>query len=209
MASVREESRSEPRVDRAGELAARVRAAVVTAGPAAGLFVVFVVGWQALTHLLGVPTVILPSPVDVVRTLAETLPTLLGDAAVTAATAALGLLGGTLLGLCFAFGMVTSRAVDAVVHPYVVALRIAPLVAIAPLLFLWFGRGVPARALLVTTLTVFPVTVSSLGGLRSVPVEYLDLGRSVAAPEWRLFVHVRVPAAAPSVFAGVKLAAAL
>jgi ABC-type nitrate/sulfonate/bicarbonate transport system permease component len=105
--------------------------------------------------------------------------------------------------------MVSSRAVDAVVHPYVVALRIAPLVAIAPLLFLWFGRGVLTRALLVTTLTVFPVTISALGGLRSVPEEYLDLGRSVAAPGWRLFVSVRLPAAAPSVFAGVKLAAAL
>lgn len=210
MASVRDESATERRADPpVGTAVARVRASLVAGGPAAALFVVFVAGWQAATVAFEIPTVILPSPVEVAGTLVATAPTLLGDAAVTTATAALGLVGGTLVGLAFAFGMVSSRAVDAVVHPYVVALRIAPLVAIAPLLFLWFGRGVPTRALLVTTLTVFPVTISALGGLRSVPEEYLDLGRSVAAPGWRLFVSVRLPAAAPSVFAGVKLAAAL
>jgi ABC-type nitrate/sulfonate/bicarbonate transport system permease component len=210
MASVRDESRAEPssRSTRVRTLT-RVRGSLANATPAAVLFVALVGGWQALTSILGLPTVVFPSPVDVATTLVATFPTLLGDAAVTAATAALGLVGGTLVGLLFAFGMVSSRTVDALVHPYVVALRIAPLVSIAPLLFLWFGRGIPARALLVTTLTLFPVTVSAVGGLRSVPDEYLDLGRSVAAPEWRLFVDLRLPAAAPNVFAGVKLAAAL
>lgn len=210
MASVRERSRNERPVRSTGErVTARARQSVAAVGPAAALFVVLVGGWQATTALLGLPTVILPSPVEVATTLVEVLPMLLGDATVTATTAALGLLGGTLVGLLLAFGMVSSRAVDAVVHPYVVALRIAPLVSIAPLLFLWFGRGVPARALLVTTLTVFPVTISALGGLHSVPEQYLDIGRSVAASDWRLFVSLRLPAAAPSVFAGVKLAAAL
>jgi ABC-type nitrate/sulfonate/bicarbonate transport system permease component len=166
-------------------------------------------GWQAATVVYAIPTVILPSPVDVAAELAASWRVLLGDAAVTAATAALGLLGGCVAGLLVAFGMTASRTVELVARPFVVGLRIAPLVAIAPLLFLWFGRGVPARAVLVATLTQFPVAVASVGGLRAVPTEYLDLARSVDAPAARTFLHVRVPAAAPSVFAGVKLAAAL
>jgi NitT/TauT family transport system permease protein len=178
-------------------------------GPPLVLFALVVSGWHAATVLLGVPTVVLPSPLDVLGALGSSWETLLGDALVTGVTAALGLLGGIAVGVPLAFGMVRSRTVEAVARPYVIGLRVAPLVAVAPLVFLWFGRGIAARALLVTTLTLFPVTVASVGGLRSVPREYLDLARSVAAPDRTVFLRVRVPAAAPSVFAGVKLAATL
>ncbi len=185
------------------------RDALARYGPASLLLLVVLVAWQAATVVYSIPAVVLPSPVAVGGELAASWRLLLGDAAVTGATAALGLLGGCVVGLLVAFGMVASRTVELVARPFVVALRIAPLVAIAPLLFLWFGRGIPARALLVATLTQFPVAVASVGGLRAVPEEYLDLARSVDASAARTFLRVRVPAAAPSVFAGVKLAAAL
>lgn len=188
---------------------ADVRRAVARRVPAALVLVVGLVAWQAATVALSIPSVVLPSPVEVGAELAASWPLLLGDAAVTGATAALGLLGGVVVGLLVAFGMTASRTVELVARPFVVGLRIAPLVAIAPLLFLWFGRGIVARALLVATLTQFPVTIASVGGLRAVPEEHLDLARSVDAPAARTFLRVRVPAAAPSVFAGVKLAAAL
>ena len=179
------------------------------AGPPVAVLVALLAAWQLTTALLGVPAVILPSPSEVAAAFVALLPTLLADAAVTAATAGLGLAAGVLAGLALAFGMVGSRSFESLAAPYVVALRIAPLVAIAPLLFLWIGRGVPARALLVATMTVFPVTIASVGGLRAVPSEYADLAASVGASPLRTFLWVRVPAAAPSVFAGVKLAAAL
>lgn len=141
--------------------------------------------------------------------LIESLELLLTDAAVTAATAGLGLLAGGVLGLLVAFGIVYSPTFGAIAYPYVLALRIVPVVAIAPLLFLWFGRHIPARALLVTSLTIFPVTIASLDGLRSVPREYIDIAKSVGASELRVFLSVRLPAAAPSVVAGFKLAGAL
>lgn len=165
--------------------------------------------WQLFVVLAGVPTVILPSPVEVGAAIVDALPILIADAAVTAATAGLGLVAGIAVGFVLAFAMTYSRTAAAVGHPFVLGLRIAPLVAIAPLLFLWFGHGIPARALLVSTLTVFPVTIASLDGLRAVPREYLDAARSVGASPLTVFVRVRVPAAAASVFAGIKLAGAL
>lgn len=198
-----------PGSDRRGALARRVGRLASRGWPPLALLALVVGAWHLTAVRLGLPAVVFPSPLDVWRALVESAPTLLGDAAVTGLTAGLGLLGGTVAGVLLAFGMTRSRAFDALVHPYLVALRIAPLVAIAPVLFLWFGRGVGPRALLVTTLTVFPVTISSVGGLRAVPREYVDLARSAGASERQVFLRVRVPAAAPSVFAGVKLAAAL
>lgn len=170
---------------------------------------VVLMAWQVFVSVTGVPTVILPAPTEVATTVITAFPILIGDASVTVITAVLGLAAGVAVGSVLAFAMTYSRTATAVVHPFVLALRIAPLVAIAPLLFLWLGHGIPARVVLVSTLTVFPVTIASLDGLRAVPREYLDAARSVGASPWKTFVLVRVPAAAGSVFAGVKLAAAL
>jgi ABC-type nitrate/sulfonate/bicarbonate transport system permease component len=192
-----------------------MRAAASDAGPLARLgpplavFVLILAGWQAAVLTTDLPTVVLPAPLDVLGAGLGAGGRLLGAAAVTGATAGLGLLVGTAVGLALAFSMVASPTARVVVQPYLVALRIAPLVAIAPLVFLWVGSGLGARALLVATLTVFPVALSGLDGLRSTPRPYLDLLRSVDAGAFETFVHVRLPAAAPSLFAGVKLAAAL
>lgn len=185
------------------------RRLVRVVGPPAAVAVATLAAWQAFVVATGVPPVVLPSPVDVVVAAAASLPTLVAAAAVTAATALLGLGLGVVTGLALAFVMTASTVGTAVVRPYVVSLRVAPLVAIAPLVFLWAGDGLVARALLVATMTVFPVTVASYDGLRSVPSPLLDLAESVGAGPLTAFVRVRVPAAAPSVFAGVKLASAL
>lgn len=207
---------SRPRRGRRSALAAAVdrsaRGASVAAarvGPPLATLALAVAGWQALVDAFDVPAVVVPPPGEVARTAVSMRELLAAEAAVTGATAALGLLAGAVIGLTLAFAMTASRAATKALLPYVVALRIAPLVAIAPLVFLWFGRGIPARALLVATLTAFPMTVATLDGLRSTPDRYLALARSVAASRRATFLRVRVPAAAPSVFAGLKIAATL
>ncbi|MDG5819236.1 ABC transporter permease [Natronococcus sp. A-GB7] len=177
--------------------------------PPTAVFVLLLSTWHGVVVYYDVPAIVLPSPAEVGATLVETYPTLLGDAAVTAVTAGIGLVAGTVVGAGLAFAMISSRRAASTILPYVVALRIAPVIAIAPLLFLWFGRGVPARALVVTTLTVFPITIATLDGLRGTPESYLELLRTVDASSTAVFVHIRLPAAAPSVFAGLKIAATL
>lgn len=173
------------------------------------VLVVLVSGWQWFVTTSDVPRVLVPSPLDVVRAGMSTAPMLVGAAGVTALTAGAGLFAGVLVGLWLAFLMTYSSTAALVIQPFVVGLRIAPVIALAPLVFLLFGDGVLARAAIVATMTTFPVAIGSLDGLRSVPRAYTDLLASVDAPAWRVFVHVRLPAATPSVLAGVKLAAAL
>ncbi|WP_435069134.1 ABC transporter permease [Haloplanus sp. C73] len=186
-----------------------VRTVFARVWPPAAVAVLALLGWEWFVRSTGVPEVILPAPGDVFAAGLAARETLVAAAATTALTAGIGLLGGVVVGLTLAFAMVGSQTASALVHPYLIALRIAPLVAIAPLVFLWIGDGVLARAALVTTMTVFPVAIASVDGLRAVPEEYTDLAESVDAPPARVFLRVRVPAAAPSVFAGVKLGAAL
>lgn len=177
--------------------------------PPTVVFAGLLAAWQGAVVYYDLPSVILPSPVEVGTALVDASPMLLRDAAVTGATAGIGLAVGCVVGAALAFAMIHSRTATNTILPVVVALRIAPLVAIAPLLFLWFGRGVPARALVVATLTVFPITVATLDGLRKTPRSHLELLETVGASKTAAFVHVRVPAAAPSVFAGLKIAATL
>lgn len=178
------------------------------AGPPLAVAGLGLAGWWAAVRAAAVPAVVFPGPGGVAAAFAAEWPTLLEAAGITAATAGLGLLAGSLVGIALALSMVASGTVAAVARPYVVALRIVPLVAVAPMVFLWFGDGLPARALLAATIAVFPVTVAAYDGLRTTPREYLDLARSVGAPARDRLLRVRLPAAAPETFAGVKVAAA-
>lgn len=186
-----------------------MRALVGRSLPPLGTFAVMLGLWQRFVSVTDVPSVVLPSPAEVGAALVATHRTLLADAVVTTVTAGIGLLVGAAVGIALAFTMTVSAPTMKALLPYVIALRIAPLIAVAPLVFLWFGRGIPARALLVAALTLFPVTIAALDGLRSTPQRYLALARSVAAPPHAVFLRIRVPAAAPSVFAGLKIAATL
>jgi len=175
----------------------------------AAFSIVVLATWELGTVVTGVPTVILPAPTDVAVVFLANAGMILEASVVTALTAAGGLATGLLVGFPVAYLVSRSRGLAAFLLPYVVALRVAPVVAIAPLVVLWVGEGIPARVLLVTTLTVFPVVIASYDGLRAVPGRYVDLARSVNAPSYAVFFRVKLPAAAPSVFAGVKLGAAL
>lgn len=186
-----------------------LRDGITRVGPSVVLFGALIVGWELSVRSSGLPPVVLPAPSDVATAFLENGGLLLEASAVTGLTAAGGLGGGLLLGFPIAYATSRSRSLAAFVLPYVVALRIAPLVAIAPLVFLWIGSGIVARMLIVTTMTVFPVVIASYDGLQAVPRPYLDLARSVSAPPGGTFLRIELPAAAPSVFAGVKLAAAL
>lgn len=185
-----------------------IRVATVRLAPPLAVAVLALAGWAGAIRLADVPEVVFPGPIAVASALVQSWPTIVYAAGITAATAGLGLFVGATLGLALALAMTISETTAAVARPYVVALRIVPLVAIAPILFRWFGDGFAARALLAATLAVFPVTVSAHEGLRATPRELLDLARSVGASTTTQLLRIRLPAAAPETLAGVKISAA-
>lgn len=179
----------------------------------AGLgFLAILVAWYASVRLLDVPPYILPTPEAVVRALwsgiAVSPASPLGyylPLWSTLSNAALGFLIGTGLGLVLGSLMAEVRTVEKVVMPYAFALQSLPKVAIAPLVVIWFGFGDGSKIAISALLAFFPVLINAFTGLRSVEPEKIDLMRSLSASRFETYRLVKLPHAAPFIFAGLDM----
>ncbi|NEU56794.1 ABC transporter permease [Halorussus sp. MSC15.2] len=183
--------------------------------PAAGLslpvgaLAVGVLAWWAAVVLLGIPPYLLPTPAAVADRLAARPGLYLRNGAVTLRTVLAGGAVGVLAGFGAAAVAVHSTVLRRALYPYLVTARVLPKIAVAPLLLVYLGTGAGTALSFVALIAFFPTFVSSMAGLRETPEEYLDLLRSVDAGPLRTFLFVRIPAALPAVFAGLKQSAAL
>jgi len=167
--------------------------------------------WEGLSRVSGLPAFILPSPGDVVSRFIRAL----SDGSLLRHTSAtlIEVLGGLLLGLSFAtlmgYAIAKSRTIERLLSPYIVASQSVPVVAIAPLLVIWFGSGRISKILISALIVFFPVLVNTVVGVRSVPEDLRDLMRSLRATRWQIFLKLEVPAAMPVLFGGLKVGATL
>lgn len=175
------------------------------------VFVVLMGSWEALIRLLDVPGFLVPAPSAIVQALWSGLATGLyfSHAAVTMFEAVVGFGIGSLLGLALGTVIVVFPTMERIVYPYVVALQTVPKVAIAPLMVVWFGFGITSKILVVALVSLFPVLVNVMAGLRSIDQDRLDLLGALAASRWQVFRYVRFPNALPFIFAGLNTAIVL
>jgi NitT/TauT family transport system permease protein len=118
-----------------------------------------------------------------------------------------GFIFGAVLGLALAIVFVHSPLLERALVPYVVASQTVPIIAIAPVVVIWLRGGWLAVAVISAYLTFFPVTIAGLRGLRSPDPRALELMRSYASSSRDVLLKVRLPAAAPYLFAAFKVAA--
>jgi NitT/TauT family transport system permease protein len=102
-----------------------------------------------------------------------------------------------------------SPAVERLLSPYVVASQAVPIVAIAPLLVIWFGPGLLSKVLITALIVFFPVLINTVVGLHSVPDDLRDLMRSLQATRWQTFTLLEAPAALPIFLGGLRIGATL
>jgi NitT/TauT family transport system permease protein len=114
---------------------------------------------------------------------------------------ALGALAGLALGVVFAHSTLLERGC----LPYVVASQTVPILAVAPMVVIWLGRGFFSIALIASYLTFFPVVINTLRGLLSVEPTALELMRSYAATRREILVKLRLPASLPYLFTALKI----
>jgi NitT/TauT family transport system permease protein len=120
-----------------------------------------------------------------------------------------GLLLGSVLAVALGYALAKSRPLERFLSPYIVASQSVPVVAIAPLLVIWFGPGLTSKVLICALIVFFPMLINTIVGVRSVPKDLLDLMRSLQATHWQNFKLLEVPAAMPVLFAGLRIAATL
>lgn len=174
--------------------------------PLLGLALV-VTAWWAATAVLDVAEILLPPPADVVSELTERfayLTTVQGKVTLVETVVGYGLtvVGGLAIGVAIA----TSRIIDQMVSPWLVALNAVPKIALAPLLIVWLGLNMQPRIAMVVLLCFFPIVLATATGLKSTPAEYVELARSLDASRWQAFVKLRFPHALPQIFVGLKVA---
>jgi NitT/TauT family transport system permease protein len=183
------------------------RALRVAAPLAVGVAVL--AAWYALVTAFEVPKYLVPSPVDVARTLVADWPLLSGALAVTLRITFFAFLGATVLGTLVAFAFVQSRVVEASFFPYAVLLQVTPIVAIAPLVIIWVKDIQVALVLCATIVAIFPIISNTTLGLRSVNRGLADLFRMHRASRLQTLVRLRIPSAAPYFFGGLRIASGL
>lgn len=175
--------------------------------------VVLVSVWSLSVSVLGIPSYILPAPSAVVHALWSGLAVSPASPMgyyqplwSTFSNAALGFLIGTGTGLVLGSAMAESRTVERLIMPYAFALQSLPKVAITPLIVVWLGFGDGSKIATAALLAFFPILINSFTGLRSVDPEKIDLMRSLRATRLETYRIVKLPNAAPYLFAGLDMA---
>ncbi|WP_280395856.1 ABC transporter permease [Nocardia brasiliensis] len=164
--------------------------------------------WQLLTTVAGVPSFLLPAPSAIAREFTGNFDRILDASTATGANALLGLLAGGVLGIVAAMFAVRFRLVDGLLTPLAAAAAAVPIVALAPLLNSMYSTTTDTpRRMVVTIVVFFPMFVSTARGLRQVPQVHTDLMASYAAGGWQVTRTVRLPAALPHLFTGLRIAA--
>jgi ABC-type nitrate/sulfonate/bicarbonate transport system permease component len=120
-------------------------------------------------------------------------------------TLLLGFVTASVIGIALGLLIGRYRVVDAATDWLVSALYATPLIAVIPLVILWFGLGDSAKLFMVTLLAVFPVLINTASGVRNVPRALLDVGAAFGASERQLFVKIILPAVVPYVMTGLRL----
>ena len=167
--------------------------------------------WGGIVHWQGYPAFILPGPTQVWNKAVTMILTglLWKHAQVTLVEIALGLLIGLSLAVLLGYLLGKNQTLDRLLSPYIVASQTIPVVAIAPLLVIWFGTGITSKVLICALIVFFPTLVSTMVGIRSVDPDLRDLMRSLRANHWQVFTKLELPAALPVLFGGLKLSVIL
>jgi NitT/TauT family transport system permease protein len=167
--------------------------------------------WELAIRLRGYPAFILPSPSLVGLRFVQVIGdgSLLRHAGATLTEVLVGLFCGVGVATLLGYLLAKSPVMERLLSPYIIASQSVPVVAIAPLLVIWFGPGMFSKILICALIVFFPVLVNTIVGLRSVPEDLRDLMRSLQATRLQTFRFLEAPAALPVFLGGLRIGATL
>lgn len=162
--------------------------------------------WQAAVALYHVPAYILPGPMVVLSAARERLPSLLNSLSITAEEAVGGLAASIIVGVALAMVFAQWRGLRQLVYPYTILLQTVPIVAVAPLVILWIGAGLPAVVVVTFIICLAPIIANTTHGLISVDENLVHLFIMHKATPAQVMFKLRLPNALPSFFTGIRIA---
>jgi len=199
------ETASDSRGRRRWQLARTFKGFAFDAVPALAGLSVALGAWEAWVRIEDVKAYLVPAPSSVAQRLYERADLFAREGLNTLEGALLGFLVGAGVALVLATVMAQSRFLERAIFPLAILVKVTPIVAIAPLLTIWFGFGLMPKVFIAALIVFFPVMVNALVGFRSVNPNSLALLQSLAASRGEIFVKLRLPSSLPYVFAAFKV----
>jgi ABC-type nitrate/sulfonate/bicarbonate transport system permease component len=188
----------------------RILGAARSALPPIILLAVVVGAWQAVVVLASVPTYLLPTPTAILHiALFSSRADLLTASKITLSEILVGLCIALITGFVIATLIVWSQILSKTLYPLVIGSQTIPVLAIAPVLVIWFGFGLTPKIIVVTLFSFFPVTINTIRGMNSIDRDMRYLITSLGGNKWDLFRRVQLPAALPHFFTGARQAAVI
>lgn len=172
-------------------------------------FVAIVGAWAIAIPVFSIPKYLLPAPDAVFLRVFTDANQLWSNSLVT------------LLEIVFGFGLTVVSAIPLglfialsplakqCVYPPLMFMQLVPKIAVAPLFLVWLGFGIESKVLLTVLMTFFPLLLASISGFQILDTRLLYLTRSMGASWWQTFRYLRIPAALPVIFAGIKTSATI
>ena len=169
--------------------------------------VALVVIWQLVVVAFSVPSYIVPTPMEVWRTLVADRGLLAHNLVPTAVETGLGFLAGNGIAILLAVIFVYSKPVERALFPVAIFVRTIPIVAIAPVLVIILGSGIAPKVVIAALISFFPTLVNMVRGFESVDAQALELMKVLSATRREVFIKVRMFASLPYLFSALKIAA--
>jgi NitT/TauT family transport system permease protein len=173
------------------------------------LLIIVLLLWQLADKLFHFNPIVLPSPLEIGQAFIANYASILKETGITMLEAVLGFLLGGTVAYVLAVIFIHFRPIQEAIYPYAVALKSTPLIALAPLLVLWFGNGISSKIVMSALVAFFPVLVNAITGLTAVDREALDLMKSLSASRWQTLLKIRIPNSLEYLFASLKIASSM
>ena len=175
--------------------------------PVVSAALVFLALWQAGIMIFKPQPFIVPGPADVFNAFRENGASLWESTVVTLRGTAIAFVLAAIIGAAVSFVLTSVPILYKAVFPFTVVFQSVPVIVFIPLIITWFGIGMPSIVTVAVIISVFPIIANTAIGLRSTDASLKQLFQLYGASSWQTLFKLRLPAALPYFFAGLRIAA--
>jgi len=168
---------------------------------------ILIIGCEIIIRILKIPRYILPTPTSIILALYNQKEILLKHSLVTLFEALTGFFLSIVFALIIGGIVYPFKKIKKMLYPYLLISQTIPLIAIAPIILIWFGFGIMPKILIVILICTFPILLNFLGGLEEIDQDILDLFQVMGASKKYIFFKVILPSSLPNFFSGIKISA--
>jgi NitT/TauT family transport system permease protein len=171
----------------------------------------FLAVWKVVVLIGGYPEYILPAPEVVATRAVEAIQngTLQPHLGATLEESVIGFAAGALVAVAVGILLAKSLTAERVLSPYLVAAQAIPILALAPLVDIWFGGGLTARVVICALIVFFPIAIATMVGIRSTDPLLVEMARAYGARPAQVTRLLELPSALPVLFGGLRVGVTL